>query len=300
MSEQDRSTPAKAGLLPRRHLPLVLIGIGLLILVSNAGPFGSVLWSVLWPVGLIAVGVDLITEGRQRRRIGLGALLGVVALTPLIGGARFVDRGRAEFQNFGRPAAAERVELADVDRVRAQIRQTAGDLQIEALPDDSSEVARVDREGQINSYTTEDRIGVLDVTTNQRWGMGDLDLRLTRRVPLDLTVDLAAGSAEDLDLRHLQLEKLDLTVRAGDAGVRLPDQGVMDINVSGGVGSVEIDVPNDLPTQIIVDPGISEMEYDRDRFQEQNGALVSEGYSAEAPNRATIRISNSVGEIEIK
>lgn len=299
MSEQSTSTSARPRVRPRRHLPLVLIGIGLLVLVSNVGPFGSVLWSVLWPVGLIAVGVDLITEGRQRRRIGLSALLGVVALAPLVGGARFVDAGRAELRNIGTGRSEPRLALADVDRLRAQIRQTAGELEIEALPDDSAEVARVDREGRISSYATAERIGVLDVTTRDQWG-GDVELQLTRGVPLDLTIDIAAGSAKPLNFENLQLEKLDLTLRTGEAEMRLPDRGVMDVTVSGGVGRIEIDVPDELPARIIVESGIGEIEYDEDRFQTQNGELISEGYSAEAPSRATIRIKNAIGEIEIK
>lgn len=299
MSEQYSTPPAAPAARPRRLLPLVLIGIGLLVLVSNAGPLGSMLWSVLWPIGLVAVGVDLITEGRQRRRIGISALLSLVVLAPLIGGARLMDGGSAELRNDMRGGAESHLALGDVDRVRAEIHQMAGELEIGALPDDSSAVVRINDEGRIKSRVVEDRIGELDVTTREHWG-GDVELQLTRGVPLDLTIDLAAGSAKPLNFEELQLEKLDLKLRTGEAEVLLPERGVMDVMVSGDVGSVQIRVPEELPAQIILESGIGETEYDEDRFREENGVLVSEGYSAEAPNRATIRINNSVGEIEIK
>lgn len=300
MTDETRSSQTPVVKRSRRNLPLVLIGIGLLILIANAGTLGSILWSVVWPIGLIAVGIDLITEGRDRRRIGIGALLGVLVLSPLIGGAQLVDQGRERVEIANRPGGEQRLGLVDVDRVRAQVRQTAGSLRIEALDEDSQDAARVEHAEQQLDYRIEDRIAILEIAPDQGWGGGELDLRLTQRVPLDLTIDVAAGSASPLDFEELQLERLDLTVNAGEAEVKLPDHGVMDVTVAGGVGSIEIEVPDDLNARIEIDSGIGEAEYDEDRFQEQDGVLLSNDYDAESPNHATIRITSSASRIAIK
>jgi hypothetical protein len=297
MSEDYSSTSSATRPRSRRHLPILLIVFGVLILAANAGPVGSVLWSVAWPIGLIAVGIDLITEGRQRRRIAVGALVGMIALTPLIGGARWINAGRAQLQGG---ADAPSLALQNVDRVQARVTQPWGDLHIEALPDDSPDVARVDREGLVESYTTDDRIGMLEVSPGRQLRGDELNLELTRRVPLDLTIDLATGSDRELNLEELQLEKLNLNVQAGDATVKLPRRGVMDINISGLVSDLEIEVPDDLPARIVVDSTISDIEYDEDRFREEDGVLVSNDYNDSAPNRATINISTGAGDIEIK
>lgn len=297
MPEEYRSSTVGR---PRSKLPLLLVGLGLLILTAKAGPFGSALWSVAWPIVLIAFGIDLITEGRQRRRIGVAALLGMVVLGPVVGGARFVDSAGPGADGPRQAGMQPELVLRDVDRLRAQITQTAGTLSIRALSQSSENVASVGRDGQINSYTTEDRTGVLEVAPGGSWHGGDLDLRLTRRVPLDLTVDVAAGSAEPLDFEDLQLEKLNLTVRAGQAEIKLPERGVIDVTINGGIGNVEIEVPDELAARIELASSIGDAEYDEDRFQNQDGVLLSQGYSEDAPNRVTIHVTNSAGNIEIK
>ena len=105
--------------------------------------FDSALWDVLWPVALIAFGIDLITEGRQRRRIIRGSVIGLLVLGPLVTGAEWIERGRQPLVGNAPPPL---VALGDVDRVEATVKLTAGNLRLEALPDDSEAIANVEQE----------------------------------------------------------------------------------------------------------------------------------------------------------
>lgn len=296
MAEEIKPAPVRSGH-KNRTIALVLIGIGALILLSNIGALSAALWSLIWPLGMLAVGLDLITQGRQRRRITIYALAALVLLTPLIAGSQLLDRDRGGFQRRER---VEQFALADVDRVRATIAQTAGDLEIEALRDRDTDVVQVSSDGAVTSYTTQGRVGVLEIAPDTRWGVGDLDVELTPNVPLDLRIDVAAGSADPLDFRGLQLERLDLTLGAGDTSLILPERGAMEITVNGTIGEIEITIPDELAARVEVQTDLGELDYDEDRFRSEDGVLISENYRDDAPNRATIRINAGPGEVTIK
>ena len=85
----------------------------------------------------------------------------------------------------------------------------------------------------------------------------------------------------------------------GNAEVKLPNAGVMDVTVDSGGGNVSIEVPDDLAVQIQADASFGNVEVD-ERFQQQNNMYISEGYSDSAPNRAIIRISTTAGNIRIR
>jgi predicted membrane protein len=127
----------------------------------------------------------------------------------------------------------------------------------------------------------------------------NLELEMTRDVPLDLTLELGAVDATPLDFEDIKLEKLDLTLGAGRAEITLPDEGVMDITISGVAGEVELEVPDDLAARIEATASVGNIDVD-DRFQLQDGVYVTEDYSDEAENRATIRVTTTAGNIVIR
>lgn len=294
MTEQRHSTPVQRSPRSRRNLALLLIGAGIIIFLSNTGVIGSAAWDVLWPLALVAVGIDLITSGQQRRRVVLGALIGAVVLIPLVSGARLLA------PNDG-PAPSElvesRIELTDVQRVQADISQTAGNLSIRPLPEDSPDLALLEEGGELQ-FSRNGQVGQLRLDT-AAWSGGDIDLQLTRRLPLELILSITAGNAEPIDLRDVQIQRLNLSVGGGNAEVRLPAQGVYEVNIDSVAGNVEIEVPSDVATRIQAESGFANIDV-TDRFQQQNGVYVSEDYNENAPNRVNIVVTASAGNIEIR
>src|SRR4030067_1428909 len=73
--------------------PIILIGVGLVFLVTNLGMLSTSIWGVLlriWPVILIAMGIDLLIGRRSLigRMLALVLILAVLACGLWVGGGR--------------------------------------------------------------------------------------------------------------------------------------------------------------------------------------------------------------------
>ena len=298
MSEPSPIQPNSA-VLPKRSnktIALLLIIAGVVIFLSNSGPLGLVIWHVVFPIALVGVGLDLVTEGRERRRIGIAALVATVVFAPLIGGARLVEPDRSR----DRAARSERNQIGTIgnsERVQAHINLTAGDLSVEALDGESDAIAALDGEGEPERHL--ERNGETAVLRIDKPLAGDIDLQLTQRIPVELNIVMGVGSIEPLDLETIQLTKLVLQLTTGDVDLKLPGQGVMDVDISNGLGDVEVEIPEDLAVRIEAESDVGNIEVD-DRFQLVDGVYVTDNYSEDAENRATIRISKTAGNIEIR
>jgi predicted membrane protein len=110
---------------------------------------------------------------------------------------------------------------------------------------------------------------------------------------------MGSGNIEPLDLEDIRLAKLVLQQSYGNAEIVLPGQGVMDVDIQNGFGNVEVEIPEDLAVRIEVESSVGNVEVD-ERFQLEDGAYVTANYDDDAPNRATIRITKTVGNIEIR
>lgn len=297
MSEPSPIQPNSAVLSKRSNktMALLLIIAGAVIFLSNSGPLGFVIWHVVFPIALLGIGLDLVTEGRERRRIGIAALVATVVFAPLIGGAQFVERERSPERASG-SSHNQIGTIENIERVQAHINLTAGDLSVEALDDESDAIAALDGEGEPERNV--ERNGETAVVRVDKPLAGDIDLQLTQRVPVELNIVMGVGSIEPLDLETIQLTKLVLQLTTGDVDLKLPGQGVMDVDISNELGDVDIEIPEGLAVQIEAESSIGNVEVD-ERFKLQNGVYVTDNYSEDAPNRATIRISKSLGNIEI-
>lgn len=291
----DLQTPVAAPRHTNRNVALLLIAAGVLIVArQTSGLLGDAFWSVVWPLALIAVGADLVTEGQQRRRIMFGTLIGLVVCTPIVGGARFFDRQPAEHATRSTSGGSVG-NVQGIDQVEAKIDITAGNIGIHALPADSAAVAAT-ANGEID-YDTDDQAG--QVAIERSWGDQNVQLDLTRQKPLDVEIDIGAGNAEALDFSDLQLKKLNLDLGAGNSEIMLPKQGVMEVDVSGAVGNVTLHIPDSLAARIEIDEGLGNLDVS-DRFQKQDDVYVTKNYQDDASNRATIKIDRGGGNITIR
>lgn len=293
-------TPLRSGSTPhwrsRRWGVLLLIVAGVIIL-ARSDVLGAIVWKALLPVVMIGLGLDLLTEGRQRRRITTGALLAAVVCAPLIGIASFMA---PSVPRINHPGGRDNTvgTLDGVQQVQARVALTAGDLSIRSLPERSNAVLAATSDNNRTPVVTRNGSTAV-VNIDQPLSEGDLDLRLTRGAPLDLSIEVGSGDIGPLDLEDMRLRKLDLQQTAGNAEITLPDQGVMDVTIKSDFGDIELDLPDDLAARIEVKTSLGDVNID-DRFTQQDGVYVSEGYSDTAPNRATIHITKTAGNITIR
>ncbi len=281
----------------RRNLALLLIGAGSIMLLVNSRLLGALVWDLLLPIVLIGVGLDLVTEGRRRRRIGMAALVAALALAPLIGGARFIGRERKGVVP-PQPRHHQVGSIQNIDRVEAHVALTTGELSIEALPERSDEVILLEEHGErAPRISRTNRTAVVRV--DHPLNAGDLDLQLTRRVPVELMIDVGYGDLSSLDLNAIQLAKLDIEQTAGTAAIVLPQRGVMEISISSQYGDVAVDIPDELGARVEVTTRFGTIDVD-DRFRGDNGVYLTDNYDATAADRATIRITKTAGSIRVR
>lgn len=231
---------------------VVSLGLGTMFLLAN---FGYIAWSSLslllrlWPLLLIAAGLDLIFKGRSVLSTLIGVLLAVAVVGVIIWA---VLTGVTAAQ----PLASQISQpLEGARQLNVNISHPAGFVEIGA-----SENAEIAFEGKVTlaprqmfdkDYKVKGNIGYFRMTSAGTvffpW-IGGLnqplwDVDLNNTVPIDLTIDTAAGE-QHIDLRGLEIENLDLSVAVGQLAVTLPKDGEFSGNLSNPIGSIKISVPS--------------------------------------------------------
>lgn len=286
--------------------PILLIGAGLLFLLSNLGVIDVDFFDLLarfWPLLLIAAGVNLIAG----RRAGIGALLGllVVAFLLLVVWQPSLWSG----VGIGQETQAVQYALGDATQAEVHIEPSINTLHIESTPNRDvlveGQVSHNRREriveeqresGGTVTYTLRtqgNRINLFPVSV----GKGDnWDLRLNSQVPTALYVDTGVGAAR-LDLQNIQLTKLDVNTGVGEAEITLPGRGDFDVNVDAGVGSVVLRVPDSLGVRIQADAGLGSVSVPRG-YSKSDDVYLSPNFGS-AEHRAEVSIHGGVGSIDV-
>ncbi len=117
-------------------------------------------------------------------------------------------------------------------------------------------------------------------------GDGEATLALARDVPIDLTIRTGAGSAK-LDLSELTLSSLRVEGGAGLLEIILPAQGDLDISITGGLGEIVVETPEEIGSlhigTLVIEGGVGSAEVAL--------PITDSAYSA--------RITSGVGSIEV-
>ncbi len=160
---------------------------------------------------------------------------------------------------------SQSVELGDAKSVRVEINLGAGDLKLtggaEKLleADFTYNVARLKPEVEYTDGTLVVRqpevngLPALQGITDFRneWG-----LRLYDQVPMDLSVDVGAGSS-DLQLAGLSLTGLDVSLGAGIYTLDLSGDWArnLDVTIDTGAANLTVRLPRDVGVRVKVEPG---------------------------------------------
>ncbi len=296
------------GILRREGLvgPIFLIGLGTVFLLSNFGMLNLNVWTTilrLWPVLLIAIGLDIAIG----RRSTVGAIIGLLILLVVLFGSLWLYGVRFE---PGQALSSETISqpLEDINQARIVIDPSAGDLHIESIPEPGMLV-----EGTVRMRNSENVRQDYSVTGNQAvyslktsgvivYLPGDAnstgwDLNLTEEIPLDLEVDLGVGQLV-LDLQGLELSDLEVNFGVGAARLTLPESGDFQGNVGGGIGQTTIILPRGLPVRFNTDTGLTSVQAPSD-FERQNDIYTSPAY-ASSDQRIDIGVDLGIGNLVIR
>jgi len=287
---------------------VILIGLGIILLLNNLGILEWSVWEVilrLWPVLLIAWGLDLIIG----RRSIWGSLLALVLIVALLTAALWLFGTGI---GTGRVVAVEEIRQALDGATQAEvvIAPAVGTLQVEALPESanlvegaihlgSSERATPDFtvEGKTATFTLRSE-GVAFGPFVGSWGeQRGWDLRLNPDVPLQLEVSLGVGES-NVDLTSLTVSDLEVSMGVGQTTVILPDEGRFQAKIDGAIGQTIVAIPEGMAARIHVDTGPAGRQLP-DEYQRHGDVYTSPGYES-AENRVDLKVSQAIGNITIR
>ena len=289
------------------YLPYILIAVGVLILVGNLGPgigglFGMLgsLFS-LWPIALIAVGVDLLTAGKYRIMvIGAAVVIGLLFLfVPRFGGGL---SGAGVAQDVRVPLDGASTVEVSLDMGLAELRLGSSANLADAISGviTPSRAESLDQDSSRRGSTLEVELrsrnarGPFNVGFFGGFRGGEWNLDLTERVPIDLEIDAGVGSSR-LDLRNVRLTGFDLDAGVGSIDATLPG-GNYDGRIDGGVGSITIRLPRDAAARINVDSGLGGVSTDG-AFQRSGDGYTTANYDGAG---VRLTVNAGVGSVRIE
>lgn len=287
--------------------PLLLIGIGVLFLMNNLGTLNWSVWELifrLWPVFLIAAGLDLVI-GRGSvwgSLLAVALVVGVVAfgVWSLRGGVTGTARG-SESLTF--PVEAARRAEVHLSPVAGVVRLsgagstadllsgtiwTGGGMQV--VKDFSAQ-----GEAAILSIRAEG-VGVMFPTLGPP-GQPTWDFQLTPAIPVDLSGDMGVGQSV-IDLRGTQVYSLSLNQAIGQTVVYLPRNGVMKANLSMAIGETVVVIPPGVAARIHTSTGIAARSIPG-AFVKDGDTYTSPGY-AEASDKVDLELEVAIGNLSVR
>jgi hypothetical protein len=255
---------------------IIILVAGIMFLLDNLGLLPVSAWKVVFPAGLII--------------LGLWFLLGPALFSKDL------------------PVEQVSVPLDGTTEAEIKFRHGAGELIVK-----SDEISgqllngsfgggvehRVRQEGnscRVKLSTPSDNFWMMPFTQS---GKGlTWDVRLSKEIALKL--DFKTGASDTrIDLTDLVVTDLRLETGASRCEILLPTQaGFTRMSVEAGAASIKINVPQSVAARMQVETGLSGVKVDTTRFIQSGNVYESPDYAA-AANKVEIKVQAGVGSIEI-
>ncbi len=285
--------------------PVLMIGLGAVFLLNNFNLLAVDAWDLLirlWPVLIVAVGLDLVLG----RRNAWGTLLAVLITLALLVGTLWYLGSNV---NLGRiTPQIVRTSLDDASSAVIEIEPPVGTLRLSAMDEpgllmDGTVQAWNGELAVVEYGVGDDGAGAFRMTNQgdnflapsggQRWHW---DLKMTQAIPLDIRLHLASGEAS-LDLSNLQISGLQADVAVGRLAVILPAEGTFTAHLNGSVGQMAIVVPAGLALRIRSESGLGNLRLPGG-YQQEGQFYLSPAYVAREPY-AELVVNQAVGTVTI-
>lgn len=295
----------------RRHGlvgPVILVGLGVVLLLENLGMISGSIWGVLlqmWPLILIAIGIDLLIG----RRSTLGAVLSLILILAVFAGGFWLAGVRIQGGGQMLPSQDVRQALGGAKSAEVLLSPAAGQLDLSAAPGSPDLIhGRVPAEPgasvRVNASTsgTVARVELRDtggvafpfiVSSNRApWSLAIID-----QVPVDLQVTMGAGQVT-LDLSSLQLTHLQVDMAVGQTMVKLPASGRFSGKVSSAIGQLVIQVPAGMGLRLHVSSGIATASIPP-TYRHDGDEYTSPSFGT-SQNTVDLDVSQAIGSIEVR
>lgn len=282
------------------------IGLGTALILGNLGwlpwdAFGLLLR--LWPVFLVAWGVDLVVKGRPAWATVLGALLVILVM----GGILWLSMTQTP-QNAGQTQSISAVLPANAQEANVSIESPVGQLIVGgpaasgqlidgkvALLQGLSANENLNSSGSVARYSLSAE-GRTTIWPNMNYlSQPGWDLKLTDTLPVTLNTELAVGE-QRLNLDGLQIEGLTASIAVGQIVLTLPDDDGFSGTVECAVGEIIIRVPEGANVRIHNHSGLAPVFAPSD-YERSQGLIESPDSDGEL---IELDVTQAVGLVRIE
>jgi hypothetical protein len=288
--------------------PILLIAIGVVLLLNTLGILEWSVWLTLvrlWPVLLIAAGLDLLLG----RYSAWGSLLAAILVIGVLVAALWLATTNATPGGAGLVSETVQQPLEGASRAEVEVSPAVGRLHMEALPEEASLVQGIIYRGRNEEVEQRFQGGT---SASYRLKAGDVswvpfgtwafdrrlwDLGLSPGAALDLRAEMGAGEMI-LDLTGLQIEQLRVNMGLGRAEVRLPAVGRYAATVEGAIGQTVVLIPDGLAARIEASSALATRNMPAG-YRREGDVYTSPGY-ADAENRVDLTVSQAIGTLEVR
>jgi Domain of unknown function (DUF5668)/Cell wall-active antibiotics response 4TMS YvqF len=288
--------------------PAILVALGVVFLLNNLGYLGWGVWETLarlWPVLLIAIGLDLMIGRRSILGSALVALLVLAALGMAVWWTGlWLPAGVAvTSETISQPLGVAR--RADVD-----IGMSAGRLIVGPLAESDNliegMIAKGSGEQVLRDFAISGDNATFKLRSQAAWVFPvrerrgervEWSLLLNRDIPLRLHIDNGAGQAT-LDLARLQVADLDVNTGVGQTTLTLPQQGQVQARINGGIGETVVIIPAGMAARIEATTGLGQVNV-VGNYQRDGKVSISPGYDG-ATNRVDLVVNGGIGSITVR
>jgi hypothetical protein len=286
---------------------IVGITAGSLLLMWNLG-YLNILnldgWQILrlWPILLVAWGLDIVIG----RRGVLSALVGIILGLGLAAGGLWLAMNP---QLISQPANRESISQSLDGATSASVNIKLGVANVDIGPgaaatdllqgtlylQNNDEVnKKYVRQGGNGTFTLNDNGGAfMWIPSSQDAWM----LELNQDVPLQLSMKAGAGK-QSLDLSRLQVDQLSVELGVGEVDLTLPAESSLRGSVYGAVGMTVIRVPRSTAVRFEIDKAVTTLNYPAG-YTLSGNTLTSPAARAGTP-MIDLRIAQPVGSITIQ
>ncbi len=255
----------------------------------------------LWPVLLIAAGLDLVFRGRSP----LVNIAGILVALLLVGGIVWYSFSNVSVIS----GAAEPVSqsLGNAKKANLVIENPFGDLKLSSGAADGQLIegtAMLIKPLELEQrYNVANTIGTFNlraegeviVPFGSNLNRPTWDLKVNDDVPLNIQANSAFGR-QTIDFTGLNVERFDLEVAFGLVTVTLPDDVALNGQIDLPFGSVVVYVPKDAHVQVNADTAFTALTYP-DGFERSGNVISSQ--STDGP-LMRITINQPFGRVSIR
>ena len=285
--------------------PILLIGLGLLLLLSNLGWISGSIWNILlrmWPVVLIVVGIDLLIG----RRSVWGSILMVALILAVLAGGYWVAnatlpvRGAASAESVSVPlAGARQAEISlhgSAGRIVVHAGTASGPLLEAQVPLLQGETLRKDVQTSGTGVNVDLRTEGVVIFPNVSVRNAGWDVAIHPETPTVLRIDLGAGEIL-VAAEKISLEDLKVNLGVGRIEIEVGPE-VRSIDVSTGIGETTLVLPAGLAARVRASVALGGTDVPAG-YVRQGEWYVSPDFQG-ASTFVEVRVSLAIGSIHIR